>query len=370
MELLEAFADELGEMEKLANMRVMKVLSKLNKAARIAKIKTLPKTLQQQVSHKFLGRDAAKVVRGMDDTAGHGASHVFKVTRNAQALSKGAPAHVRRQSTMGALLHDVGRHPEVTARARVGKKVFKQSPELWHSELGTKYTKNFYKKRAALAKMSGTDPKAVRQAVRVHDTDAWKLYPGTEKAMLKNPTSRNVYLGDKMDALGARGAQRTVGFSEAIGQRPTEVSSFLQGNVAKYENIGKTMVHDPATKRLWGEQVGQYQSHMNHYLATGSLPPEALVRAAYKPPVNYTRVYPRSQVVQMAKTSAVNPFVALLSGASRAKNKTPWFRWMKTLAAKSKNPESKISSAVASLPPGEGEKIIRELGDHMSYIFK
>lgn len=122
--------------EKIAINSLMKYMGTLAPRARMQTMRQLPGEMRSTVAYKTLGNQAGATAAKLPGDAGHGAEHVFSVTRDAQKFTQQQPLAIRRRATLGGLLHDVGRETEGVMQKRVGKQVFKQSPQLFHSELG------------------------------------------------------------------------------------------------------------------------------------------------------------------------------------------------------------------------------------------
>ena len=263
-------------MTKYARMALIKYLMKLPKAARIAKIKTLPPALREVASYKLLGNEAATATRAaLGADIAHGYPHVFNVTRNAQQLAKGAPRAVRQRTVLGALSHDVGRGVETTSAARElgrhGKdipQVLRNRPDLMHSELGGRWMGNFLNRNRQLTKnipgLNRAGQTELKSAIRAHDTDAWSAIPYLRRAPGKaqwiqnSPTGRNVYLADKMDAFGRTGFNRTVNMSTHYKQTPKQVMDFVNNkNIPKYQNVIDTFAPSKLKPQLQG-QLDEY----------------------------------------------------------------------------------------------------------------
>lgn len=278
--------EKQAALTKFARMALMKYLLKLPRAARMAKIKTLPKGLRETVSYKLLGGDAAKATRSaLGNDMAHGYPHVFNVTRNAQQLAKNAPRGVYQRSTLGALSHDIAREAETVAASRIAgqyggsiPKTLAARPDLMHSELGGRWMKNFLHKNRQLTKnipgLSRSGRADLKNAIRAHDTDAWSAIPylrrapGQRQWIQSSPAARNVYLADKMDAFGRTGFNRTIEMSKHYKQSPRELMQFVTDkNIPKYQDVISRYASPTTRPQLQG-QLDEYGNLFKNFAKT------------------------------------------------------------------------------------------------------
>jgi len=257
---------------KESSSRIMKELLKLAPEARAAAVKKLPAHLRSNASYKLLGREAAGSAARVSNAGGHGAQHIFDVTRTAQKFTKDMPQAVRQRATLGSLLHDVGRETEGVIQKRMGKDLFNQTPSAWHSELGGRYTKQFLQRNKAYARnVPGMNKGRLSGTVRAHDTDAWGAYPWLEKRVSQDPATAATYLADKTQGLGRTGAERTVAMANKFKETPAQTWNVAQKNLGKYDNAINRFA-TPSQQQMLRPQLGEYRSQMQHYRQTGALP--------------------------------------------------------------------------------------------------
>tara|TARA_Y100000310_G_scaffold228889_1_gene231233 strand:- start:297 stop:1256 length:960 start_codon:yes stop_codon:yes gene_type:complete len=226
--------------------------------------------MREQASYKLLGGEAAEKVKGMSDQGGHGASHVFSVTREAQEITARRPLKTRRQTTIGALLHDVAREPEGVARKALGKPRFKKTPEVWHSELGGHAAKDFIRKRKHYAKnVPGMEAGEISNIVRAHDTDVHAVLPWTKEQVFghkANPASRALYLADKKEGLGVIGAERTIQMAKKFNETSRGTRAVVERNLVKYDNMISNLAKEPSTRVRYIRDRKIYHGTMKAYL--------------------------------------------------------------------------------------------------------
>lgn len=251
--------------EKTALNALMRHLGKLAPEAQNLAVKSLPGPIRSSAAYKLLGGRAAATARGISDAQGHGTQHIFNVTRNAQRLSQPMGQTVQRQSTLGGLLHDVGRETEGRLKQQLGKPVFNRTQSAQHSELGGKFTKQFLNQgqNKQLAQQAGISRPQVTGAVRAHDTNAWAFDPRLKHNVAAQPTAAATYLGDKIEGFGRKGAERTVSMTEKFRDAPVHLNKLRSSNVQKYNAALDTA--GPAYEHL-RPSVGQFDQSMRGYM--------------------------------------------------------------------------------------------------------
>lgn len=251
---------------------------------RIQAIKALPAGMGQTQAYKELGSQAASMASRMPGGAGHGAGHVFEVTKGTQGLMAGAPTPpgvdplaARRRATLGALTHDVGREAESGVKARMPKAQFQQTPGAWHSETGGRYAKHLLGgQNKPLAQMvPGLQQGQLSNVVRAHDTDITAHKPWVSKVRQQDPAAGSVYTADKLTGIGASGAARTVamGRNPKHPETPQQTWAFSEKNIPKYQKVISSLT--PQQQVQYQPKLQQYRTHMRYYRRFGKLPGEA-----------------------------------------------------------------------------------------------
>lgn len=336
----------LGELEKIA-VRALTRFIRAKPAEEAAKvIKGLPPNLRSEQAYKELGHRAARAASKVPDTAGHGAQHIFNVTRNVQALSKQRAPATRRRATLSSLLHDVGRGAEGRAKTRVGKKVFKRSPEMWHSELGGRYSKDFLRKNKALSRYTPEMQRGrLSGAVRAHDTDIHPVKPWLESRLKADPAAGATYLADKMEGLGRTGAERTVAMAKKFKEPLSETKKVVDKNLKKYKRVIGSYAK-PEQARVLTPKLREYQKTMEHYDATGRLP-------------------------EMGKAASVNDFARLYRATLAGKmSEAQLVRTMGKLSKHVKDPAAEMFSGIYKLPADDRLEMLKILGSKLPTLPK
>ena len=306
-------------LEKLAMNALTKRLLSASPQKAKSLLSQLPKADRAQASYKVLGNKAREAVQSsMPVGAGHGADHVWDVTRDAQGLLggriKGRPTNVAageasmphdtyRRGVLSSLLHDVGRPAEGRVlkglQAQLGKKPgkasFKQQPDLWHSELSGRHAKNFLQKNQQVAKnVPGLDKGQLSGAIRGHDTDIHKKLPWTRERLLDDPAAGATYLADKTQGLGAKGVDRTLEMGQQFGETPAETYNFAVGkNVPKYQKAIEDFAPSPTAREALMAKLDDYRTGMEGFAQKHNVPiarPAPLQKAAMAIS-DFTRVY-------------------------------------------------------------------------------
>jgi hypothetical protein len=337
------------ELEKIALNRLTKhLLSKAPGEVGTA-LKKLPAEMKSQQAYKLLGHRAADVAARMPDAAGHGAQHVFNVTRSAQQFTQGMPQQVQRRATLGALLHDVGREAEGTVKKRVGKAAFKASPDVWHSELGGRYSKNFLQSNKEIAQhVPGLDRGQLSGTIRAHDTDIHSVRPWTKQRLAQDPAASATYLADKAEGMGRMGAERTVQMAQKFKEPIPETMGVVGKNVQKYNSALQQPYVTPHQRTLLQPKIHEYQNLMGHYGQTGQLPGSVV------------------PAQQFAKAATVHDVSRLIHPDM---DKEDW-RNMRRLATHSPSFKRDLVPALHSIPNEEERaQAIEAFGEHMPYVF-
>lgn len=333
-----------SELEKIALRALTKHLMKKAPAARAAALKALPAPLRSQEAYKQLGHQAAGMVKRMPGDAGHGAQHVFNVTRNTQRLLQNQPVSVRRRGTLGALIHDVGREAEGTVKKRIGREAFRQTPSAWHSELGGRYAKNFLQQNRQVAQyVPGLTKGRLSGVVRAHDTDIHSVKPWTRQTLARDPAAAMTYTGDKMEGMGRIGAERTVQMAQKFKEPVAETMGVAQKNLGKYQALAQQPYIGPAQRQILQPQISEYQRLMQHYGQHGALPAAPIQKAAM----------------------AVGDIHRILERGLRSAQD---FRTLRNLAKHSPSVEGDIATAVFKLPQAKRYDIITQLADKLNYV--
>jgi len=300
-------------LEKLAMNALTKRLLAASPQKAESLLAQLPKADRAQASYKVLGNKARQAVQSsMPPGAGHGADHVWDVTRDAQGLMggrlKGRPTNVAagdvdfspdvyRRGVMSSLLHDIGRPAEGRVmkglQAQLGKKPgkasFKQQPDLWHSELSGRHAKDFLQKNKAVAKnVPGLDKGQLSGAIRGHDTDIHKKLPWTRERLLDDPAAGATYLADKTQGLGAKGVDRTLEMARKFDETPAETYNFAIGkNVPKYQKAIDDFAPSPAARDSLMAKLDEYRTGMEGFAQQRGVPLQKAAMAVS----DFTRVY-------------------------------------------------------------------------------
>ena len=330
---------------KVALNRLTKhIMAKGGPKAQAAAISALPKAVRGKQAYKALGRQAAGTVSRMSDAAGHGRSHIFSVTRNAQQFTQGMPEQVRRRATLGSLLHDVGREAEGRVKKRIGKPAFKRTPSAWHSELGGRYSKDFLRKNRQTAQhVPGLSRGRLSGTVRGHDTDIHAVKPWTEKVLGRDPAASATYLADKAEGMGRVGAERTVQMAKKFKETPAETWGVAQKNVSKYDRAIKQRAN-PQQAQMLRPRVREYEDTMRRYRDTGTLAPPQQVKAAMAPS-DFRRILKQKKLNKIS------------------------YRAMRNLAARTKSTaQGDILTALYQLPAAGRAKKIKDVGEKIRYI--
>jgi len=263
-------------MVKTASRRMMKYLSGLAPAKRMSTVRSLPPDLRATAAHKTIGRQAADVVKRMPNDHGHGSDHVFAVTRNFQNATRpresagyrGLDLNMRRQGTIGSLLHDVGRRYEDPVVARTGKKITESSPHYWHSESGARYAKRMIERNPYSRFLPADMGTNVKNMLRVHDTDAHAQFPQLTQRFLYDPrqvANRAMYAADKQDGLGTMGALRTLQTGHGYGQTVGESTAYaMNKNMPKYQRVINEYA-TPSQQLDMQRELGNYSQAMTRW---------------------------------------------------------------------------------------------------------
>ena len=282
----------MDNFEKIARTRLLKYLLDLAGPARAQAVKALPAPIRSQAAYKLLGTEAANVARTLPGGAGHGAKHVFDVTRQAQQFAAGMPQATRQRTVLSSLLHDVGRGAEGRMKMRLGESLFARTPSAYHSELGGRYAKSFLRRQQPYARyVPGVSRGRLSGAIRAHDTDIHRLKPWTQRLLTRDPAAGATYLADKAHGLGRVGAERTVAMAQKFKETPLQTWGVAQKNLAKYRGIiGRYAT--PAQARMMTPQLGEYGKQMRYYRRHGMLPKAAELKEAM-PVKDFVRVLSR-----------------------------------------------------------------------------
>lgn len=300
-----AFSDNAARLEKYARNALLRHLDALPEIGQKALLSRLPAAARETASYKLLGHRAADAVRkGMVEGAGHGPSHVWAVTRNAQELlgtraaGHALPAasavtspQVYRRSVLGSLLHDIGRPAEGQAMhqlqeqlgAKAGKAVVEATPALHHSELSGRFVDHWLREgtNPALAKnVGGLAHGQLEGVVRAHDTDIHKMMPWTERLLHQDPAAATTYLADKMEGLGQRGINRTIETGRHFREDPSATLAAMQRNVPKYTRAIDTYSPNDIARKTLAQRLAEYKQGMGAYAAQNGLVAPAVAPAA------------------------------------------------------------------------------------------
>lgn len=266
-------------MTKWALSRIMQHLRQASPEQVAAFFKKAPPSEGSHYAHKLLAGRAAEVVKGLPESAGHGPSHIWNVTRTTQRLMRGLDPRQRQRATMSALLHDVGREAEGTLKKIRGKGYVATTPEAQHAVLGGHFTKAFFRRNRDVSRfLPHSYRKGVVKDVTVHDTDVHKLLPWAERYVATHRPSAAVYLADKADALGRRGALRTIQMGKKFGETPEYTAQFALRQIPKYQGIIDRYARGPQREILI-KKLDEYRRLMEEYGRTG-VSPVALPKAA------------------------------------------------------------------------------------------
>lgn len=308
----------------------MKYLLKLAPTARAQAVKRLPSALRSSASYKLLGHAAGDVAAKLPGGAGHGAEHVFDVTRAAQRFSGAQNTAIQRRATLGGLLHDVGREAEGTMRDRLGKKVLNQSPQYFHSELGGRYAKDFLNKNRQYAQyVPGLQQGRLSNVIRAHDTDAHAFRKFTPKVLRQDPSAANVYMADKMQGIGDVGANRTISMAKKFNETPLQTQEVVNKNIPKYQNIISNYARTPEQMQQMQAALGQYQQRMQGY---------------------YDSFIPKAASFQKGAAS-MNEIGKLLVLFGRKATQSIEDILKEVIAKNPHNAEAEVSKAIFKLPP-------------------
>jgi len=301
-----------------------------------AVIRRLAPNAQAEQAYKLLGNKARQgVMRGMEEGAGHGQGHVWDVAKETQENLLGKPTgastatvtrpasfyrpeatgfaaspaaasfkdtEAYRRGTLGALLHDMGRSPELQqmknlqqkyvresvpvggqlsfddlARGKsVGKKTFQNDPRFasqQHAEIGGAYVRDFlHKNRALTREVPGVDAR-VRNLVRAHDISTQKFHPWTQNVMPNDRAAGGAIFADKAQGLGSKGWGRTEETGRAFGETPQQTYEFAtKKNVPMYTDTINRFAPTPDIGRRKMNDLRQYHVDANAFAQTHGLP--------------------------------------------------------------------------------------------------
>ena len=332
-----------SSLEKLSLNRMMKELFKLPKAARPGMLATFPKDIREMASYKLLGNEAANVAKTLPGGYGHGAEHVFGVTRDVQDLTRNQPTGVKQRATIGALLHDVGREGEGKIQKQKWKK-FVYEPQgvgSAHSELGGRFAKNFLAQNQQYVKNIRPGMNKVPNIIRAHDTDVHAVKPWTENKLIEDPAAGAVYLGDKTQAVGSMGAQRTVDTGKKFNETPQQTWAVAQNNLKKYDRIFNTFADENQLKLL-RPKLKEYEDQMRYFGEHG--------------------VLPEAKAASLNKGASAEDFVKVLLMLD--KEEAPAVeKFLKELLAKGSSGRSELFDAIYKLPLSKRLRALKFVAD-------